>query len=110
MQQAGKALQAESPPPPPMTCTTVPGPGGMSTSGRLYLHIVPEHPESLIVKDAKGQALANVLFRERAAAANVHEAAVVSTGQRNTCIESFCWGFNSQGFTWLFVELSHYLV
>ena len=29
--------------------------------------------------------------------------------RRNTCIKSFCWGFNSQGFTWPFVELTHHL-
>ena len=34
---------------------------------------------------------------------------VGSTGRRNTCIKSFCWGFNSQGFTWPFVELTHHL-
>jgi hypothetical protein len=26
------------------------------------------------------------------------------------CIKSFCWGFNSQGFTWPFVELTHHSV
>ena len=35
---------------------------------------------------------------------------VVSTGRRNTCIKSFCWGFNSQSFTWPFVELTHHFV
>ena len=37
-------------------------------------------------------------------------ARVVSTGRRNTCNKSFCWGFNSQGFTWPFVELTHHFV
>jgi uncharacterized protein Usg len=32
------------------------------------------------------------------------------TGRRNTCAISFCWRFNSQGFTWPFVELTHHLV
>jgi hypothetical protein len=40
---------------------------------------------------------------------NVRFAPVISTGRRNTCIESFCWGFNSQGLTWPFVELTHHL-
>jgi len=35
---------------------------------------------------------------------------VVSTGRRNTCIKSFCWGFNSQGFGCPFVELTHHFV
>jgi hypothetical protein len=41
---------------------------------------------------------------------NVRSWEVVSTGRRNTCIKSFCWGFNSQGFTWPFVELTHHSV
>ena len=41
--------------------------------------------------------------------ANCRVQGVVSTGRRNTCIKSFCWGFNSQGFTWPFVELTHHL-
>jgi hypothetical protein len=42
--------------------------------------------------------------------ANVRFRGVVSTGRCNTCIRSLCWGFNSEGFTWLFVELTHHFV
>ena len=55
-------------------------------------------------------------WRERKTASSLSELRrprnswVVSTGRRNTCIKSFCWGFNSQGFTWPFVELTHHFV
>jgi hypothetical protein len=35
---------------------------------------------------------------------------VVSTGRRNTCVRSFCWDFNSEGFPWPFVEQTHHFV
>src|SRR5258708_12723779 len=28
-----------------------------------------------------------------------------STGRRNTCVKSLCWGFKLQGLAWPFVEL-----
>jgi hypothetical protein len=33
-----------------------------------------------------------------------------STGRRNTCIKSLCWGFELQSLTWPFVELTRYFV
>src|ERR1700720_4011729 len=33
-----------------------------------------------------------------------------STGRRNTCVKSLCWGFKLQGLTWPFVELTRHLV
>jgi len=53
-----------------------------------------------------GNSHTNVIERERRG----HIMLVVSTGRRNTCIKSFCWGFNSQGFTWPFVEPTHRFV
>ena len=38
---------------------------------------------------------------------HVRFTAVVSTGRRNTCIKSFCWGLKFQSFMWLVVELTH---
>src|SRR5438046_4355149 len=33
-----------------------------------------------------------------------------STGRRNTCVKSLCWGFKLQGLTWSFVELARHFV
>src|SRR5258706_15805208 len=33
-----------------------------------------------------------------------------STGRRNTCAKSLCWGFKLQGLSWPFVELTSHFV
>jgi hypothetical protein len=71
---------------------------------------------SLYLRDKTASTVATVHFRVwpltdmLLVLANVCFRGVVSTGRRNTCIKSFCWDFNSQGFTWPFVELTHHFV
>jgi len=48
--------------------------------------------------------------KRRALRPNCPNIRAVSTGRRNTCIRSFCLGFNFKGFTWSFVELTHHFV
>src|SRR5258705_13979640 len=38
------------------------------------------------------------------------KSAAGSTGRRNTCAKSLCWGFKLQGLSWPFVELTSHFV
>src|ERR1035437_2175458 len=39
-----------------------------------------------------------------------HLLAAASTGRRNTAVKPLCWGFELQGLTWSFIELTRHFV